>query len=349
MVIGFNSEDRAVFVCKDPEYKKKKILDQLKAKIDKENPSSIIVLNHDSLSESEELVRYAKQIGIPVNFMIGGHSHHFSKDDSLKIYYPHRFCESMFDFDMDINRGKVAVTRNTIITSKGIKINRIIPEQLAVAKAEMDAPVVKSVLNLDKNNAAPSTFGTFLADAMRESTHSDIGFFSQGFNTEPLPYRQGEMIRERDLKEAMSAGREIVKVTLSPIELKEVFQHALKEKYKSGDNKRGLQFSQNIKIEGHEQNRLYTVDQIYINGESLFNGDGSVKLDEKGHAPEFSCAVDGYIAEGKSGYTILKEAPQEKTPTTMKEALLARLQLAESTPNFVENPYSYPKAQVITL
>ncbi len=294
----------------------KKVLENLKDSIKKEKPDSIIILNHDWFTQSEELAEFAKKQGIKIDLLIGGHEHEkFEPNIQQKIYYPEAFNRSMYSFDLvRTNEGNslrniqkfVAETMNNIEPRLESRIKD------AEERTHLLEEKMPSVIDFTKRYSQPCSLGTFLADTMKELTNSDVGFFSTGFLMASIPYKQGKMITQYDLKKTMTANCPVEKVELTPDILKAVFENALKNRmFTDKGNARFLQCSQNIKLVGiaNQYAKTYTLKQIYVNNEAL--------LDELTGEPLepnriITCAIDPFIGSGGQGYNILKSLEKEK-------------------------------------
>jgi 2',3'-cyclic-nucleotide 2'-phosphodiesterase (5'-nucleotidase family) len=314
LVTGFctNSLTQTTYGVKseDP----KTILKSLKHSIQKEKPDGLIIMNHDWFTQSQELMKFAKEQDLKVDLMIGGHEHNrFEPDKKQKIYYPEAFNRSMYKFDLLIKKDgnrlrNIREYKNTDLQIKPVFDAKV---KMAEKKEKLMDEIAPSVLNLTKEYSNPCPLGTFLADGMKDTAKTDIAFFSTGFLMAPLPYEKGKKILEYDIRKTMIAKNPVEKITTTPDILKQVFENALKNRMLTDrGNSRFLQCSQNVKLigEGNPLDKTYKLKQIFINNQPL--------LDEKtGKALEpnrkISCATDSYIAAGGQDYTMIKELPKE--------------------------------------
>ncbi len=320
--------------------------DDLKEAIEKEKPDSIIVLNHDYQNTSKELFDYAKKQGIKIDLIVGGHDHDNPEPlPEINLYCPKAFSKSMYEMDLEI--------KNNV--NKIMKIKEIENEDLPVSgefesvlkeyeeNSKILEKVAPHVLNLPKFYAHPGALGTFIADGMKDITKSDAAFFASNIVRVPLYYKEGADILNYDTRKIITFDSTVQRADLTPDELKEVLTSAVENRLSLGEqNARFLQCSSNIKIagEGRNDDKTYSIKQIYLNNEPL--------LDDSGKALEpsrkINCVFDNYIpTDGRS--EALKNANKEDVIVDGKilrvdEILKRQLQLAEGK---YEPGITYPK------
>lgn len=288
--------------------KQSEVLDEVISAIEKEKPDNVVILNHDYMPVSREIVDSCKKRGVNVDVVIGGHDHEFvPPDKELNIYYPRSFSESMYKMTLENNSGAKKVSDVEMVDNGGIRLNPVFESGLN--KYEKDTglldEIVPYTLNLPKLYSKPCPLGSFLADEMKKTAGADIGFVSTGFLMKPLFYKQNQSITNYDFKKTMIAETPIKKVELSVSELKDVFQNALKQNGYGSSNPKFLQCSNNVKLEGHDNSakQFWELTQIYIDGKPLLDKEMKPLTDKK-----FSCAIDSYIADGGQGFVTLQNA-----------------------------------------
>ena len=227
--------------------------------------------------------------------------------------------------NLENNNGIKSIHDLEIIDNAGLKVEPFLEQDLheyEIASGLMQN-IAPRVLNLTKKYNEPCPLGTFLADKMKETSQSDIAFFSTGFLMGPLVYKENEHISNYDLKKTISADNYIETVYLTSEELKNVLQHAMRIYSKNKPNSKFLQCSGNMKIEGRYNYDLdeWEVKDIYINDKLI--------------QPQkvYKCCIDSYIANGGQGFKTLQEKDKspvlkEDEPVTLTEVLIASLKQA---------------------
>lgn len=271
----------------------------------KEDYDYIIVLNHHWVDYSKKLKDYAKQNGINIDLIIGGHEHSKKEADYLNnIFYPHAFARSYYKFGFDEK-----ITNVQEFACSGVDILPEFEYDLLnyEEKTELYKPLCKRVLNLFKYYSEPCALGTFISDNMCRVAKTDIAFHSTGFTMYPLKTEDSDVITKYDFEKVICAPTPIVKIDINIAQLKQVFENAtLNRMYKNNGNARFVQCSQNIEItgKGDKINNTYKIIQIKINGEKL--------LDEYQNPIDtriYTCATDKFIASGEQGFEVLKNIP----------------------------------------
>ena len=292
--------------------KSEEVIEEISEAIKKEKPDNVVILNHDYMDSSENLVNKFKEKGIKVDLVIGGHDHDRVEPDSVSsIYYPQSFSGTMYKFDLENNGSRKGITSAKELNWKDCAVSPVFESELEKNEKELGLfnVIAPSVLDLPKTYNDPNPLGSFLADKLMEKGKTDIAFFSTGFLMAPLPYVKDQNITKYRLKKTIAAENPIVKETLTVNDLKTVFENALRGRGYGNSNPKFLQCSNNITLEGKNdaENEVFKLKQIYINGEALLDKEGN-PLDSQ---RTYTCAMDNYIADGGQGYNVLKE--KEKT------------------------------------
>lgn len=321
--------------------------DQLIKKI-KEPYDKIIILNHHWYSYSKSLYEFAKNKGINIDLIIGGHEHSpIPPDYENNILYPLSFARSMYKMTIG----------ETIDNIQEIQLKdvRFIPqlEQPIIEyeeETQLKKIIAKRVLDLKKCYSDPCPLGTLISDTMKEAGKTEIAFHSTGFTMYPLRLEDSNTVTMYDLKRVMcETTSPIEKIEINTKQLKQVFENAaLYRMLKDRGNARFLQCSQNMAITGkiNINNGQYEIIQISINGENL--------LDEN-HNPidpnrKFSCTIDSYIGSGEQGFDVLKDIPKTKILQNGQEIKINKLfyDAIKKAPQIYNTP-DYPSFKWIDL
>lgn len=332
--------------------KQEDVLDEICSAIKKEKPDNVVILNHDYMPVSQNIVKLCKEKGVDVDITIGGHDHEFVQPDKkLNIYYPQSFSDSMYKMNIINNHGKKSVENVEVVKNEGLRVKSEFNEELNdyEKKTGLLDDIVPYTLNLTKLYSEPCSLGSFLADEMKNTANSDIGFFSTGFLMNPMLYKPNENITNYSFQKTMIANTPIKTVELSTQELKDVFQYSMKANGYGSSNPKFLQCSNNIRLQGvdNPKKSQWDLKQIYINDEPLLDKDGNPLNPDK----TYSCAIDSYIAEGGQGFTTLQQKEKQNViinnePIKINEVLLNALKAA---PQRYEKGSDYPSFKIDEL
>lgn len=328
--------------------KSNQVIGEILQAISKEHPDNVVILNHDYMPISRDIVRACEEKGIKVDVTIGGHDHDFVPPDTdLNIYYPEAFCESMYKLDLVNNNGQKEVKNVVMIKQSNMDVDKLFTTDLD--EYEKTSGLLDNVapytLNLPKQYSKPCPLGSFLADEMIKVANSDIAFFSTGFLMKPMEYKPNSYITNYLFKKTMIADTPIKTVELDTRQLKEVFQNALKTNGYGNSNPRFLQCSNNLKIEGANNPNLgmWEVKQIYVNGKAILDADSN-PLPGK-----YKCAIDSYIANGGQGFSVIQNVKSDdvvinEAPVKINEVLMNGLKDAASK---YPKGMQYPKFELV--
>lgn len=347
LITGFclNNSCAKKFKCEltPPEPCFKNLIENINEKYNK-----IIVLNHHWYSYSKSLYNFAKQNGISIDLIIGGHEHSpIQPDYENNIFYPLSFARTMYKMTLD----KTIENIMQIPLEKLKFISEL--EQPVIEyeeKTNLKKPIARRILNLTKRYSDPCPLGTFISDTMKKIGNTDIAFHSTGFTMHPLKLEDSKIITPYDLKQVMCESSSVIeKIEITTKQLKKVFENAATFRpQKDRGNSRFLQCSQNLTITGEYNNinGQYEIIQIAINGENLL---------DKSHNPinserKFTCTIDHYIGTGEQGFEILKNIPKTKILENGQEIRINEMfykAIQQATDEF-SNP-DYPSFQWIDL
>ena len=252
------------------------VINEILNAIKKEKPENVIILNHDYMPVSKDIVETCKNNGIKIDIVIGGHDHDIVPPDTeLNIYYPHSFSDSMYKMNLINNNGSSQVNNVEMIKNEGLKVDKVFSKDLEEYEQSsgLSEKLAPYVLNLTKQYSKPCPIGSFLADNMKTDANADIAFFSTGFIMKPMDYRPDSFITNYLFRKTMSAVNPIKTVELDSQQIFEVFSHALRNNEYSLSNPKFLQCSNNVKIEGKNNPSIgiWEVKQIYIDNKPLLD------------------------------------------------------------------------------
>lgn len=314
------------------------VLDEISDAILKEQPDNVVILNHDYLPSSKEIVQKCREKGIDIDLVIGGHDHDFVPPDTdLHIYQPMSFSDSMYKMNLHNQNGVKKLSNIEMVKSDNLSVNNIFEKDIAEYEKESHLleDIVPYTLNLTKMYSKPCPLGSFLADEMKKAGNADVAFVSTGFLMKPMEYRPNQKITKYLFQKTMVADTPLKTVELSISELKQVFDNALRTNGYGSSNPRFLQCSNNIKIEGQNNPKaqIWEVKQIFIDGNPLLDSNQNPLSNKK-----YKCVIDSYIAEGGQGFSTLQKAAKtdvlvDDNPVRINEVLLNGL---------IQAPKKYP-------
>lgn len=326
------------------------VINEILNAIKKEKPENVIILNHDYMPVSKDIVETCKNNGIKIDIVIGGHDHDIVHPDTeLNIYYPHSFSDSMYKMNLINNNGSSQVNNVEMIKNEGLKVDKVFSKDLEEYEQSsgLSEKLAPYVLNLTKQYSKPCPIGSFLADNMKTDANADIAFFSTGFIMKPMDYQPDSFITNYLFRKTMSAVNPIKTVELDSQQIFEVFSHALRNNEYSLSNPKFLQCSNNVKIEGKNNPSLgiWEVKQIYIDNKPLLDKNSTPLPSNK----KYKCAIDSYIADGGQGFTTLQKAAKNdviinNTQLTIDEVLKKALIQASDK---YEKGSTYPQFELI--
>ncbi len=314
----------------------------------KEDYDKIIVLNHHWYTYSNCLKNFAKENGINIDLIIGGHEHSpIPADYENNIFYPYSFARSMYTMTLGTKIDNI----------KEISVNDIefIPEfEAPILEYEKETrlkePIAKRVLNLTKCYSDPCPLGTFISDTMKKIGKTDIAFHSTGFTMYPLRLSDSEVITKYDFEQVICAATTIETTEITVSQLKEVFENAVTFRMlKDRGNSRFLQCSQNVTItcKGNKTDKTCKIIQININNKELLDKNQNPINPER----KFSLTLDSYIGSGEQGFEVLKNLPKTRVLTNEKEVLINEMfctALQQAARDFDGNS-EYPSFKFIDL
>ena len=312
-------------------------------------PDALVILNHALRTSSAEIWKAAKNAGIRVDLIIGGHEHSpVEPNMEQRTFYPQAFSRDMLHFNMTFGNRTTNLSLPETIDCKSEAIEPIFDAPLTAfeTKVGLNVPVARSTLNLERSYSDFCPLGSFVADQMRVVAKANIAMLSTGYLTHALRYEKDKILTMYNLERAFSAETPVQTVILTPKDLLSIFNNAVRCRYtQKYGNTRFLQCSQNIGLvclrTASEEGKI---QQIFINGEPLLD-DGGKPL----HPDDtYLCAIDPFIGLGELGYDVLRAIPKE---TLMKNDRLVRIKdLIKQAIIEAENKYpdgsSYPCAKM---
>ena len=136
----------------------------------------------------------------------------------------------MLHFNLEFLKQSTKLKLQEEINVKQTVINQVFePHLIEFEEASgLNIPVAKSTLNLEKIYSDPCSLGTFIADCMRMAAKTEIAMISTGYTSHALRYEKDKILTHYNLERAFSADVPLQTVVLTPQELKEVFDNAVK-------------------------------------------------------------------------------------------------------------------------
>lgn len=329
----------------------KEVLDEIVDAISVEKPDNVIILNHDYMPVSKDIVESCKEKGINVDLVVGGHDHEkVEPDTELKIYYPEPFNDMMYSMNLTNDENGKRLSDIQEIRPDNITLEPTFSDGLE--KYEKESGLLEDItpytLNLTKQYSKPCPLGTFLADKMKESADADIAFFSTGLLMKSMDYHENQSITNYLFKKTMVAELPLKSVELSVKDLKDVFSHSLKSYGYGLSNPKFIQCSNNLKVVGvdNKDAEQFIVKQIYINDTPLLD-ENSNPIDTN---KKFKCVTDSYLSDGGQGFTMLKNLDKKTVlkdgePLKINEVLMDGLKSASET---YEKGSEYPSYEIIS-
>lgn len=285
------------------------------------SPDFFIILNHDLLPCSKNIIKIAKEHNLKIDLLIGGHEHTPIEHDVFNnIYYPQAFGRNMLQFNAQISPLK-KIHFQEEINSKDTKILPYFEKELIEyeEKSGLYTPLAKSILHLEKDYSNPCSLGTFIADKMMKTAQTDIAILSTGYLSHALRYEKDKILTLYNLERAFYAPAILQIAELTTDELKIILENSILRRHKTTSNAQFLQCSQNVSIiYRKKEDNLCEVIQIYINQQPLLNDKSQPLHNDK----IITCAMDQFIASGEIGYDILKYKSKE---TLMKNNQLVTI------------------------
>ena len=315
-------------------------------------PDAFIILNHALRTSSAELWNTAKECGINVDLIVGGHEHStVEPNPEQRTYYPQAFSRTMIKLEMGFVDNHTVLACKEIVSHKTETLNPVFaaPLEEYENRAGLNIPVARSTIDLPRAYSDSCPLGSFVADQMQKAAKADIAVLSTGYLTHALRFEKGKILTMYNLERVFSAQTPVQTVTLSPKTLKAVLNNAVRFRYlQLYGNTRFLQCSSNIGIECVKNSENFgEVRQIYINSEPLLDDNGNPLHPED----EYLCALDPFVGSGELGYDMLRAVPKE---TLMKNGLLVRikdliLQAVKDAEKKYPEGSAYPYTKIVDL
>ena len=274
-------------------------------------PDALLVLNHALLPKSVSLATTAQKMGLPIDLIIGGHEHSdIIPLPEQHIYYPRAYTRNMLQFTLNFYpQAQLDFVEAIDCKTCAIQPDFKTPLDAYETSVGLNIPVAPSILNLERDYSNPSPIGTFITDKMRAAAHADIGIISTGFICHALRFEAGKILTHYNIERAFSADTPLQTVVVSALQLKAIFNNALRNRYTQYDgNTRFLQCSQNIAIDCLKlEDDSGAVKQIYLNGEALLDANGQPRYPNE----TYLCAIDPFVGAGELGFDVLRPLPKE--------------------------------------
>lgn len=329
------------------EIQKKALKSVVKSAVDEHKPDKVILMMHDNLERVNGLLDYAKKdLGIEnIELVVGGHPHKIldAKHGKTRMLfgpaqgkgaYVVENTPKGFEFGKFRSiRDKYNYTPLSECKPEYVITNLDISNPLPVAShyskilnspvcAEYNKVLAKSVYKLMyrddypiSTNSRPTSLGTFMSDALKKQTGSDIGLILTLHYREKFP-TPGHDITKYNFMDVIHDDKDIYTAqNVSVAQLKSIFETSLRKQTMGKANSDFFEYSSNIKLvrrTGVDENEDKVV-QIYYKE----NGKWKPLLDENSKPidseKKFSIATTEYAAKvGRPSLNCFEELDVEK-------------------------------------
>lgn len=180
-----------------------------------------------------------------------------------------------------------------------------IDDAMAVLDAQLDAPIGTVEVALDSRRATlrngDSSFGSLVAEAMRQSTGADAALMNGGGIRADRLYPAGSALTARQVVEELPFGNHVTLVQATGAQLQAALDHGVAERGRGA-----ARFPQLAGVTGRiaaDAQGVRHVEDVQVGGQPL-DPERSYRL-----------ATSDYLASGGDGYTMLRPAPSEPAAT----------------------------------
>ena len=188
-----------------------------------------------------------------------------------------------------------------MIDTRGVEddpaVAKIVKDYEKFLSSELDVNIGQTHVELDTRRTAvraiETVIGNVIADAMRESTGSDVGFANGGGIRGNKIYDPGTMLTRRDILTELPFGNVTVKLELSGQQIREALENGVSQaEHFAGrfPQVSGMAFTWNSKAPAGQR-----VGSITVNGQPLDEG------------RKYTLATNDYMAGGGDGYKVFKK------------------------------------------
>jgi 2',3'-cyclic-nucleotide 2'-phosphodiesterase (5'-nucleotidase family) len=263
----------------------------------------VIALTHLEMRQDQQLARCA-----PVDLIIGGHDHLRLEDrtgpapifkvaaDALEL--------GRVTLEVEARTGKVRHVDWQVLA-----VTPQVPEDAAfsaalrkydVLLAELARPVGRTEVALDarstSNRTGETNLGSFIADTMREAAEADVALVNGGFIRADAVISPG-VLTQRDMLAIIPYRDEVVRLRVTGATLRAALENGVSL---SAEDTRPGRFPQ---VSGLR----FAFDPSRPKGQRILQVEvGGRPLDDAAH---YTLATLRFLASGKDGYTMLRDAP----------------------------------------
>jgi calcineurin-like phosphoesterase family protein len=244
--------------------------------IKEHKPDKVILISHNYVNKTQELIRYMKEdLKIEnLDLVIGGHPHSLEDmQDSARIIYPPaqgkgaviteltsdgfkapkmQISNDKYNYS-SLDENKEGVIKNYNLSSP-LEVDNGYKEIMKTYDSNnMDTLIAKSTVNLGfrkpgEHASEPSSIGTFITNAMRDQTKSDAAILLTMDTREAMPPK-GQDISLYHIKDTLNANKDIYQLKANTEQLIDIFEASLDKQFMNSTNNNFLEFSDNLKIE----------------------------------------------------------------------------------------------------
>ena len=308
--------------------------DTIKKARKKHNPYKTILLSHNFLETTKDILDKLKENGIEdIELVCGGHSHKIEDEihNGTRILHPAAQGKSAFHFELKkdgFHMQKVEYdkenrydytmqeTQNNpdIIPNFSIDIDKLDSEYTDILKqTDFLDKITKCTIpikNREKDSVStPSEFGSVFTNKIKEITNADIAIMLSQDIRGNLP-KIGEDIYQYHISDLLGADKTLYVMNVNKKQLFDIFNISLKQQHDNISNSDFLEYSSNIIVERYpnipdEKITSYRNDnetglteqrvkEIYIK-----QGDNFVPVSTMADDKTFSVATCRFVANGR--------------------------------------------------
>ena len=365
--------------------KEKKLLRDTFANIkkDKTEYDEVILVSHNFCPDTDKLNDFLlNELKVKnLKLIVGGHPHSledYEKNGIRAVYPPSQgkgAVKAMLTKDgikfPKMNMANNRYDYNSLLKNNeediivNVDINSPLPfsddYQKIISKSKnLKTIICKMPFNLNyRDNEKPlgdtSELGTFIANALKESTKTDFGFLLTMDLREKLP-EENKNISLYNINDTMNVNKPIYKISgVTPYDIREIFETSLKKQENGASNSDFLEFSNNLKIERLDikDKDAKKVKQVYIKENEawmpLFDDKGETLPEFKNRTFSISCCK--FIAyasrQGLAYFNTLdkKQACVDKSG----KALMTRDVFIDALKLAAEKSLEKPEKSIITI
>lgn len=329
-----------------------------------QKPDKVILMSHCMTKNTNEILDYAKKIGLEnIALVVGGHPHSiedYTREGTRVLYPPsngkgayvvqNAIPEIKFDkvvknksgYDYEPVKKSKSVISN-IDVNNPIPVHEAYKNLLMTEKcSKFQEKIVTAPFSLKYRNdydfevSEPTELGTFIANGYRDFAKADIGLLLSMDLRERVP-KKGQVVNFYNICDAINVEKNIYKYRgITADELKGMMEVSLKNQQNGISNSDFFEYSDNVKIarSTHAEKDEPKVRQIYLKDE---NGEFMPLLDENQHQlsdKKYTVAVCDYVSgtESRASLEYFRKFPSDKVEgLTLRNCLISQYKKYEKS------------------